>query len=402
MTDIDDAFAALDSAPEDKKPVRTAKKSDTAVEDAVAIDDLDAFFSALESVIDDSAWEMPAQREFTPYQLPKEYTWVPLEIVHADIKPRDIKIVVAVKDGNIVAVKPADIAEAVKNGAEEELREVTLDEFRLELQHKSDIYGDRGRSFLWNAPYTGVRMGFKNGVKRKGELGWNNFAGDRIIAATRVLPHGKEFGRAHLPALAEKMIGKNIMGRIKYNSKDYTNAEKVRDSRGEYIKYRINKNGTPAEVIVTGTSFISADGTELKPEQVVEHAGVRYIRDDTEMGDVLTESSVTTKTFDNIGDVAPVPSASPKTGEDERTIVVVRTDGKEAKAVVTWETVSQYANAPFKPNTKVQAVIGDDTVTASWMGTVWEETEEPHAVRVDADGALEFVTAEGGLDTFTP
>lgn len=390
-----------------KDPFAGLAKTDSAediVNNALSGDfefDFDAEFT-----IDDKTYEVTegGNGGFTPYVLPAEKTHVAVEIVKAEVEEREMRIVVGrTQDGKVI-LDPENIDKAVKAGeATEEVVETKVPRFKLEVEHVAAIYGDRPRSFLMGAPVYAIKMAYKEGGKKRKTLGFNKYSGPKLIAATRVLEAGQRPNRAELQKLADEMVGKVVMAEVWHNTKEYTDATDRTDEKGNVIKALIDEHGSFVKVIKDGDVYVyqeTGDAYDMEEHKLVEYNDGYVIRDYSDESAPVKDLKKTTRTFDNLrDDVSPVPAGDMKTGEAERIVDLIRTDGTETTGEVTWDTVSQLVKREV--GKMAQAVVeGGEVITINWIGTAWVETPEPHALQLSATGALEFVTTEGGLSTF--
>lgn len=91
----------------------------------------------------------------------------------------------------------------------------------------------------------------------------------------------------------------------------------------------------------------------------------------------------------------------------QRLVVVHRNDGSKAPAEVTWETVGQIATQKRDVGTAIQATTSSgDVLTATWLGTHWQETPQPHQITLSELGEVRLTPAGpptqdfSGLDEF--
>jgi len=387
---------------------QTDSSAEDIVNDAFSGDfefDFDAAFE-----ITDATYEVTTGGGFTPYVLPAENTLIPVRIVKAKVEDRETRIVVArTRDGKVL-LDPTAIDEAVKSGqATEEIVTTKVPRFNMEVEHVADIYGTRRNDFFLNANVYAVKISYtKNGKDRS----FNTYSGPKLFAATHVLGPGEKPNRAKLQELADAMHGKIVMARVYHTPKPYQTSTDRLDENGKVIKAMVDEHGSFVKVIKDGDSYFyeerDSDGNltpyDMEEQKLVEFKDGYVIRDFTSEGAPVKDLTETIRTYDNLrDDVFPVPAMDPKTGEGERLLTFTRTNGTDAvTGTVTWNTISQIVKRPVAPGTMAQVVLdGGELVTVNWMGTGWMETPEPYAVQLSEDGKLQFVTAEGGLNTFS-
>lgn len=326
----DDPFATLnptDAAPQDAAPSDAAS-------------DAESYFAA-EMVIGEDEFEQP--KEFVPYTMPEDRTWVPVEVIKADVASRTMRVLVADAKGEKVPT------------------EVEIDQFVLEVQHLSTAYGERAYPYRLYVPVFDIELPTKNGRT------WTKSSGRKLLAATRVTKPGQRITPETLPELAKAMEGKQFMGQIRHVTKDYTDSKPRTNPDGSFVKAKADEDGAPIRVIEAGGNLVLESSDTPCPvgkERLIPYKDNSYLIPDPD-GVLVRDMVTTTKTFDNLqDDVAPIPN---------REIVVTLKDGAEAKGVVTLETVGRMATRPVKPGTEVTVEKDGNQLIASWLGTSWNE-----------------------------
>lgn len=359
----------------------------------------------------DEAFEQP---EFKPdFIKPANDAWVPVEVISAKVgsRPQDILTVRDAK-GRLV-VDPNEIKALLKQGHKESLEKVPLVQFELELDLQATCYGEKGRSYLLGVPVRHTKVRFKNGAKKRGETGFAKISGAKLIAATGVLERGAtiqgnspEETEKILQDLAEKMVGKIVMARIRYADKTYKDSEVRKKPNGDLVKAQADKHDSLIRIVE-----ITKDGEE--PQLVLEATktpytgdkselikytdGVYLIPDDSPDGVPVKDQNERTVTFDNLqSDVQRVP---------ERIIEIERLAGGTVDAEITWDTIGRIVMTPIKAGTVVQAKAKDgEIITASWLGTHWSELEPHELTVVKETGEVRILpvaqASANGLDEF--
>lgn len=309
------------------------------------------------------------------YRMPADKAWIPVQILDAKVSVREMRRVLTDPD----------------TGAETIEDKVVTPRFELSVQHVADCYGERSRPYLLGMPIEDVTIPFKPNSNRK-SLGFKKQSGRKLLAATRVLKPGERITRDNLDKLVADMVGKIVMAQIRRVDKEYTDAEPVLDAMGQTVRVKVDASDAKIEIVEKdGQLVLKEDGTPFagNASRLFEHEGVYYIPDPSDDGVLLKKVRKTMRIFDNLqDDVAPVPG---------REITINRTDGSTVAAEITWDTVGQVTTKPIKAGTPVQAVTGEgELLTATWVGTVWNETPVVHNLEINDQGAVTFVPVQAG------
>ena len=327
----------------------------------------------LDFKLGEEEFEQPAA--FIPYRMPADRAWIPVQILDAKVNVREMRRVLTDPD----------------TGAETIEDKVVTPRFELEVQHVADCYGERSRAYLLGMPIEDVTIPFKSNTNRKG-LGFKKQSGRKLLAATRVLKPGERITRDNLDKLVADMVGKVVMAQVRRVDKEYTDAEPVLDAMSQTVRVKVDASDAKVEIVEKDGQFVmKEDGTPFAGDasRLFKYEGVYYIPDPSDDGVLLKKIRKTTRTFDNLqDDVAPVPG---------REITINRTDGSTVAAEITWDTVGQVTTKPIKAGTPVQAVTGEgELLTATWVGTVWNETPVVHNLEINDLGAVTFVPVQAG------
>ena len=326
----------------------------------------------LDFKLGEEEFEQPAA--FIPYRMPADRAWIPVQILGAKVNVREMRRVLTDPD----------------TGAETIEDKVVTPRFELEVQHVAEVYGERSREYLLGMPIEDVVIPFRQANKRG--LGFKKQSGRKLLAATRVLKPGERITRDNLEKLTADMVGKIVMAQVRRVDKEYTDAEPVLDAVGQTVRVKVTDAEDKIEIVEKdGQLVLKEDGTPFAGDasRLFKHDGVYYIPDPSDDGVMLKKVRKTVRTFDNLqDDVAPVPG---------REITINRTDGSTVAAEVTWDTVGQITTKPIKAGTPVQAVTGEgELLTATWVGTVWNETPVVHNLEINDLGAVVFVPVQDG------
>lgn len=407
MTDVkDDPFATVEETGTTAKKAPAKKKAEP--EDA---NPLAAFIA--EMTIDEEDFAAP-----TPfagrYIRPAEGSWIPVRITSAKVEQREMRaIVVTTKDGSLITT-PKEIDAIDPKGASQEVEQVTLWQFVVEAEHVATCYGERSTAYRLYTPVFPMRIPLnkpreRNGVK---EMGFDKISGKKLLAATRVVKPGMKLTESNeelLERLADDMVkdgGKIVMAKVRYRTKKSDDSVMRKNADGTPVKalvdetegsfIRLEKNGDTFANVSTGEAY-DGDTSKLIPFG----EGQFLIPDNSDDGVTVRDIVKREAVYDNLADdVYGVPG---------RSITIQRLDETEIEAEVTWDTVGFITVPPIKAGTVVQAVAGDETITAAWLGAHWEEVE-PHNLEVTEDGKVTLIAASvaasaatassSGLDVF--
>jgi len=394
MTDIkDDPFAKVEETEESTTTAKkattkkaTAKAAPEAVEDAVPADDgLESFLA--EMTIDDEDFAAPLP--FIPnYIRPAEHLWVPVRITSAKVEARDMNVVVAYTDNGDMVTNPGGIDKLVERGKEQSVEQASLYQFVVEAEHVATHFGQRATPYRLYTQVFPVRIPLKQPRRRGGveELGFDKNSGKKLLAATRVVTPGQKITEDEevLQQLADAMVaddGKIVMARIKHRVKKSDDAIPRKNADGTFVKALVDESSGSFVYLSKGDGgkfYYSENDAEYEGDasKLIPYGDNRYIIPDSSDDAAMVKDIVKREnTYDNLSeDVAPVP---------RRMFTIQRTDGSEIEAEVTWETIGFAVVSPVKAGTMVQAVAeGGELITASWLGTHWQETEVPHELQV--------------------
>jgi hypothetical protein len=247
----------------------------------------------------------------------------------------------------------------------------------------------------------------RNGVK---EIGWDKFSGKKLLTATRLVKPGQRMANNEdfLKELADGMVrdgGKIIMAQVRHREKENVTSTPRQYGPNEFVKARTDETGSFVYVMKGDGGFFYAENDETyegDSAKLIPYGENRYVIPDSSDDAAIVKDIVKrTKVYDNLHEnVAPVP---------ERAITVQRTDDSEVSAEVTWKTVGFIVSEPYKAGTMIQAVAeGGELITASWLGTHWQETDVPHELQVTEAGEVRIISAaqaagevtQSGLDVF--
>lgn len=357
---------------------------------------------------------------YRPFVVPAANSWVPVRITISDI---------TTTQRNIVVRNP-------ETGEEEVREQKTIPQFAIHAELACDIYGQKNNDYRTWAPARAVKMAFRDGLPNKrGELGWVNNHGKSLIAATRALKPGEKITKENLRQVADAMVGKLAMARIKHTHSDRTVYSDVMDGN-QPVKVHADQHGTKIMLTKQDDKFVLPGGEIYDGEEdlLYEFEGVYYVRSLDHDAPKLQRENIEKRTFDNLNEgLMPIPGANIEKGaltDDikkrftyhennngtfmvERLAVIERTDGSIANGEITLDTLGEAYDKMSKPGKMIQVKISgeEDLVTARWMGTQWVETKEQYVLSVygedhEKKGELFFMPknppapASSGLDVF--
>lgn len=428
MTDItDDPFAAVEAAaPEEKTAPKKAapakaKKEET-VEVSTQVIDFSNFIA--EMTIGDDDFELPAS--IIPYYIkPAEHTWVPVRITSAVVEQKERRAVVATAPDGTIVTTPKVIDMAVEKGCPESVEDgLTMWQFVVTAEHVLTCFGVRKQDYRLYASVFPIRVPYRKPKMQNGVelLGFDSYSGKKLMIATRTLNSGDrltEENAERLEEIASSMVGRIVMARIRH--REVTSTVPRKNPNGSFVKARINEDdGSFIKLEKKGDAFVDSSGSKCEtnedgdviyipsegpaaifpPKQLIPFGAYYLIPDNSEDGAVVKDN--VENVYDNLADeVGPVPG---------RIATIRRQDETEVEAEVTWETTGFIATAPVRAGTMIQAVSkGGELITASWLGTHWEEVD-PHELTVGDDGKMRLVSATSlaggaaagaqGLDVF--
>lgn len=428
---MDDPFGGLDNNAETPKEDTMTKTADGAT---AAL----KYFAAKMALSEDD-YEEP--KPYVPYIKPAERTWIAVEITGVKVETRESRLVVAYDSNGELVTDPDQIDEIVENGGEEVIEEgIAYSQFRLEVGHLGTHFGERNSPYLMFVPVFPQKVPYKEPRKIRGTndyaLGFKKDAGRKLLAATRVgIGRSVTDDATVLAEVAQDLIGKRVMVQVnrrestKPTTKPRLNADgsfvkaKVDETEGSFVRLLKQDDGTFAHKN-TGEVFEGMTANLIPMDGGKEY----LIPDNSDFGQVVRETTSTTNTFDNLyDDTFRVPNVvmvakqvtkeiaarfevvdrTDGKKEVSRYVEIVRANGDEVTGQITWESIGFVATAKRDPGTALQATIkgddGDKVITASWLGTHWEETPQKHELVVTEDGKPRLVPVAGGaggLDTF--
>lgn len=414
----DDIFAGLPETSDD-----TTETAEATVDTATdALSDID--FG------DDDIWEdddiMNAEDYepvvYRPYVLPAPNSWVPVRITVSDIVTAQM---------NLVVRNPETGEEEVRDG-------VNVPQFVVHAELACDIYGQKNNDYRnWGVPVKAVTQALREDQRKKrGKLGWVNNYGKNLIAATRALKPGEKVTKENLRQVADSMVGKLVMGRIKHVENKRTIYKDILDNNKQPVQVHADVHGSKIMLTKDDDKFVLPGGEiyDGDPDLIYEFNGIYYVRSLDHSAPRLQSESTEVRTFDNLNsDLMPIPGTNVEkdaltddikkrftyhennngTFMVERLAVVTRKDGSIANGEITMDTLGEAYDKLNKPGKMIQVRIPgeDDLVTVRWVGTQWMETQEQYILGVHDDqhpdkGKLFFMPknppapASSGLSVF--
>lgn len=444
---VEDPFASLvenESSPKDKvvkqeeKSTVGNKEEKKAVEDALKFDG--ASYFAAEMVIAEEDYVLPQSTFSGPYVKPKVNSYIPVRISSGTVEERTQKrLVVGIsKDGTERATSPERIEELVEEGGTQVIEEnVPYFQFKMEAEHVSGLYGSRFSPYWLFVSAFDQMIPLSEAKRSKDKVGWPKTAGRKLLTATRV---GIEWRQSNpdrpiredatlelLQEVADSMVGKIVMARV-WHSDAQKKVEfkprvgddgsfvkaKIDHSLGEFVKLTKNEDG----------SYVDSNSGEIYGGDItglIKYENEFLVPDSSDDGEVVQDRIERETVYDKLQEnVFPIPhEVVPEVSEAmknhftviergdgkqivQRLVVVNRNDGSKTPAEVTWETVGQIATQKRDVGTAVQAVtIDNEIITATWLGTHWQETPQPHRVELSELGEVRLVAegpVEAGID----
>ena len=399
-------------------PAKTAKKK---AEPADEVDPMATFLADMNAMTIDEEDFAPPEEFVSGYIKPADKTWIPVRIVGVKLEQRDgTKAVVAYTPNGEMVTNPTAIDKLVAEyGAEQVVETITNYQFVVEAEHESTLFGDRSSPYRLYTPVFPIRIPFQKPRKRGNveEVGFDKISGKRLLAATRVVKRGMkvEENEEVLQQLADAMHadgGAVVMARVRHRTKKSDDpVPRVYDSgpmAGQFVKARMSEDGSFVRLGKQGDKFFNKAGGEEydgDTSSLIQVGDDYLIPDDSQDAGIVKDMKHRETVFDNLGDdVYPLPG---------RSVTIQRaTDGDEEVEVqgeITWETLGFIAVSPIKAGTAVQAVIETDgekeTITATWLGDHWQETQQPYELTVSDLGEPRLLPVVGNaspnaLDTF--
>lgn len=441
MSNVDDPFAALAETGSPEKPAE-GKKEKVAKAEPKKTESFDAAkYFAAEMTINEEDYVLPEAVASDVYVKPKEHSYVPVRIVSAVVEERNQREIVVgySADGTERTLDPKRIEELVAQGGSQQIEEnVPYYQFTMEAEHVSGLYGSRYFPYRIFASVFDQMIPLKEKNRTKEKIGWVKSPGRKLLTATRAgigLTLKNDFP-LHLDAIqeaADAMVGKIVMAKVQYSKpvkstdfKPRVNEDgsfvkaKVDPALGEIVKLKRTEEG----------SYVNVNSGEVYIGPIaglIEHEESFLIPDASDDGAVVQDKNERTRIYDNLWEnvfpvphvVAPADKVTPEMANMtvidradgkkiiQRLVVVHRNDGSKAAAEVTWETVGQIAMQKRDVGTAIQAATPDgDVLTATWLGTHWQETPQPHQITLGELGDVRLTPTgpaaqdSSGLDEF--
>jgi hypothetical protein len=399
MTDInDDPFAKVEETGTTKTaPPKKAAPAKAEPTKAKPVEDADPLASFLaEMTIEEEDFEAPAN--VIRYIKPADGLWVPLRITGAKVEQRDMQAVVAYTPSGEMVTSPRGIDALVdEHGAEQVVEQISLWQFVLEAEHVATCFGERPSAYRLYTQVFPMRIPLKKPRERNGktEVGFDKTSGKKLLAATRVVKPGMQIkeDEEQLQALADAMVadgGKIVMGRIRHRVKKSDDTVPRKNPNGTFVKCKVDEvEGAPVKLRKDGDTLVyvsSGDAYEGETAGLIPFGeDIFLVPDSSDDGAIVKDVVKREAIYDNLADDVY--------GVQGRSITVQRNDDTEIDAEVTWDTVGFITVLPIKAGTLVQAVAeGGELITATWLGTHWQETEKPHELQVSETGEVRMVS----------
>lgn len=426
---VEETTALAEKTAEKAAPAK--KKDDAESEGSSAASDIDFSTFLAEMTIDEDDFSGPTPF-VSRYIKPAEGTWIPVRIVSAKIEQREMRAVVGINTDGSFVTNPKAIDALVEAGMEQSVEQVTLWQFVVEAEHVASCFGERSSTYRLYAPVFPLRIPLNKPRTRNGveELGFDKSSGKKLMSAARVVKPGMRLtdkDEEALRGIADALVadgGKVVMARVRYRTKKSSDAIPRKNSDGSFVKAKIDQDSGGFIKLTKGAgsladSFLGPDGEALERREEGNHVYIPasgsaqvlqecdlipledsfLIPDSSDDGVVVRDIVNREAVYDNLADdVYGLPG---------RLVTIQRQDETEVEAKVTWETVGFITTQPVKAGTLIQAVgEGGEMITASWLGTHWEEVA-PHELTVEDDGKIRMVSAASlveqatsGLDVF--
>lgn len=442
---VEDPFAALaetDSPSKGKTAQQKEKEIVGNAEEKTAVVDIEnvlkfdgASYFAAEMVIEEEDYALPQSTFSGPYIKPKADSYIPVRIVSGTVEERTQKsLVVGIsKDGTERATSPERIAELVAEGGTQVIEEdVPYFQFKMEAEHVSELYGSRFSPYWLFAAAFDQMIPLSEAKRTKNKVGWPKTPGRKLLAATRVgiewrknnpdRPIKEDADLELLQEVADSMVGKIVMARVWH-----TNAKKKIEFKprvgddGSLIKAKIDQKLGEFVKLTKGQddSYFDSQSGEVyggSVDSLIKYEDGFLIPDSSDDGEVVQDRIEREATYDNLQEnVFPLPHEVVPDVSDalrshftvidredgkkivQRLVVVHRNDGSKVPAEVTWETVGQIATQKRDVGTAIQAATGEgEVVTATWLGTHWQETPQLHRVELSELGEVRLLPVSTG------
>lgn len=445
---VEDPFAVMSESPQQEKSTMSKDDGKEAtveeVKDVLKFDG--ASYFATEVVIEEDEYVLPQATFPGFYVKPKKDSYIPVRILSGTVEERVQKRLVVgfSKDGKERSLSPSRIEELVSEGGTQQIEEqVPYFQFKMEAEHVSELYGKRFSPYWIFVSAFDQMIPLSESKQTKDKIGWSKTSGRKLFAATRVgidwrkenpnRPIKDDASLELLQEVADAMVGKIVMARVWHSAPKVTTSfnprinddgmfvkAKIDSKLGEFIKLTKNNEG----------QYVNTESGEVYDGPIaglIEYDGGFLIPDASDDGEVVQDKTERESVYDNLKeDVFPIPyEVVPSLPENlkehftvinredgkkivQRLVMVHRNDGQKVPAEVTWETVGQIATQRRDVGTAIQAVTTDkELLTATWLGTHWQETPQPHLVELSELGEVRLVPTEktepfdfSGLDEF--
>lgn len=433
---IDPFAGVLPETNDTPKKVAVTKTADTT---PASVEDAMAYFEAVMTITDED-YEEP--QPYVPYIKPADGVWIPLRITDVKVEPREQRLVVAyTKDGQRV-IDPRKFADVITAGGEEVVEEgVVVHQFRIEAQHIATHFGERNSPFLLFCPILDIKIALRSPKRLPNgdtQLGFDKSSGRKLLAATRV-GMGRNITEDEdlFKELAAALVGKAIMAKVRRRTSPSTSSKpRINPADGSFVKaksdpstgsvIRLTRNGNVFFYKTDADGHSAGDAYEGDIPGLIPFDGDFLIPDSSDEAQIVRDTFEQTNVFDNLADdVYRVPSVVMDAKQVTKDITsrfevdtmtngkkliaryetIRRTDGTEEACQTTWETVGFVTVSGKKPGVAIQATTpSGQTITATWLGTHWEETKTAHVMQVSEDGVPRLVPVGGpdlsGLDEF--
>lgn len=400
MTDIkDDPFKTVEATGTTKTapPKKDAAPKEAAPKDEPKdVNPLASFIA--EMTIDEDDFAAPEPISY--YIKPADGTWIPLRIVSAKVEQREMKAVVAYTPDGEMVTNPRGIDKLVsEHGAKQEVEDITVYQFVVEAEHEATCFGERPAPYRLYTQVFPLRIPLKKPRMRGGveEVGFDKASGKKLLAATRVVKPGMNIkeDEEQLQALADAMTadgGKIVMARVRRRTVKSDDSIPRKNPDGTFVKCKVDEvEGAPIRLRKKDDGFVYSSTSEAYEGPT---AGLIPFGDDgflipdhSDDGAIVKDMVKRENVYDNLADEV--------FGVQGRDITIHRNDAEETEvdAKITWETTGFTTVLPVKAGTLVQAVTeGGELITATWLGTHWQETEKEHELQVSETGEVRIVS----------
>lgn len=322
--------------------------------------------------------------------------WVPVRILDAKVEEKHIprlssKTCIAVKGGKPVAVLYDAVEKALKEGAEEVIKEVPLPYFVCTANHAAPRFGERRFDYDIAVPVFTIKTARRN--PRPGfSTGFANDNGRSLRVATGVLSTGDKLTKANMHEVAEQMVGKIVLARVSIVQSKKARTRNILDENGSPVMVQVNPETGDAITVFRpkdGSGYILDDGSgaiwEGDESQLFPLGPDRCaVRSDGDDAMPLTEEYHPYVDYIN-PPFLPLP---------ERKVMVERATegGGSVEGEITLDTIGAIARGAT-PGVQVDVLLRTgETVTATWLGTEW--VEKPKSKDGEGSGMDAFVGSQ--------